>query len=225
MASPALLRCHFRFKPPLCITAELFSQCWQPLSSVEHEASMTGMFVWLRLGHMPGCLWETSQPLVQCQSALSTLIQASKHIYAPHKGSLMLVLPALQPAKGMHIPCVRHQDWGAQSVAQTTHSAGRISTCVTFLFLWVPSQRHGSQPVSFLPFLPNSVWIFLTTLLYRSLSSNFQLAFGENISACTYIFDVFMIRGVCSTSPYSAILIPSNLASWDLTLLLATEIL
>lgn len=34
---------------------------------------------------------------------------------------------SFQPDKGVHLPCVRPQNWGVQSVALTTHSLGRVS--------------------------------------------------------------------------------------------------
>lgn len=50
---------------------------------LKNEASGAGVFTSLKQEHVPGCLWEISQPLEEFQSALSTLLQeehTSTHI-------------------------------------------------------------------------------------------------------------------------------------------------
>ena len=96
-----------------------------------------------------------------------------------------LVPLVLQPAKGACLPFVGLQDWGALSMALTTHSPERVSTCVISHFLWVPSHGHRSQPNHFssLPCVS-----FLQPWWYRSPSASFQLVFHENCSTCRCIF-------------------------------------
>lgn len=38
--------------------------------------------------------------------------------------ALLLVLAAVQPARGARLPCVKPQDWGTQYMAQTAHFPG-----------------------------------------------------------------------------------------------------
>lgn len=68
-----------------------------------------------------------------------------------------------------------------------------------------PPRGTGPNLITFLPFLPYSVWILLTCL-YMTLSASFHLDFSENCSISRYIFVVFM-HGVEFLSSYSAILI------------------
>ena len=49
-----------------------------PGVELQNEASGAGLFTWLKLEHLPGCLWEISQPAEKRQSALSTLLQEEK---------------------------------------------------------------------------------------------------------------------------------------------------
>ena len=55
--------------------------------------------------------------------------------------ALLLISPALQLAKGIHLPGVGFQCWRAQYLAQITHSPGRISAHVISLLFWVPFKR------------------------------------------------------------------------------------
>ena len=55
--------------------------------------------------------------------------------------------------------------------------------------------KHSLYLIASLPFLSNSMCIFPTTLLYKSLSASLQLGLNENCSTCRCIFDVFMVGG------------------------------
>ena len=59
------------------------------------------------------------------------------------------------------------------------------------------SPRRGTGPdlISPLPYLPNSMWIFLQSWLYKSLSTSLWLVFSENCSTCRCIYHVFVERG------------------------------
>ena len=73
-----LLRCCLGSKLPPFLTAEpSFLSHGSAHSNMElkNEASGAVVFIWLKLEHVPGCLWEISQPLEEFQSALSTLLQ------------------------------------------------------------------------------------------------------------------------------------------------------
>ena len=69
------------------------------------------------------------------------------------KSSLQVfpVIPTVpSPAKGAHLPHIKPQDWGIQSVALTTPSQGGAP------FSSESSPRGvGPDSVAFLPFLPN----------------------------------------------------------------------
>lgn len=59
------------------------------------------------------------------------------------------------------------------------------------------SPPRGIDPdlITPLPFLPKSMWIFLTVLVVLSLSTSFWLVFSESCFTCRHIFDVFLMRG------------------------------
>lgn len=124
----------------------IFLGCGSPCSSVElwGEVSVAGAFTWLRLGCTMAPLQEMSQPGMQTQSTLSTLLQkeASIHTLLMAESRLLttflLVPPGLQPGKRVCLPFFGPQGFGVQYVAQTVHFPGRISTFVIFLF-WVLS--------------------------------------------------------------------------------------
>ena len=80
--------------------------------------------------------------------------------------SVILLVPlAFNPVKGTHVPFVRTQSKGTQYVSPFPHSSLRVSTHVMSLFLLVPSQDTDSNLIMSHPFLPDSMWIFLTALV------------------------------------------------------------
>ena len=79
--------------------------------------------------------------------------------------ALLFVLLIFKP-EGTHPPGVRFQGQGAQYVAQTAPSPGRISVHVIPLLIGVPSPEQRSLIAS-LPFLPNSMWIFYIVLVVQ----------------------------------------------------------
>ena len=100
--------------------------------------------------------------------------------------ALLLVPLFLWPAKGSHLPWVGPQDWGAQSVAQTTYSPGWVSACIISLS---PCHRFRHDHFSFLP-----IWLCVC-VSYSIEETNFQLVFRKKCSTCTFIFDVFTRGG------------------------------
>ena len=78
--------------------------------------------------------------------------------------ALVSVPSSLLPVKGSYLLYVRPQKWGAQYVAQTTCSLGRISTHASSLFHWIPSHQNSSWFNHFSSYLPDSLWIFLAAL-------------------------------------------------------------
>ena len=114
-------------------------------------------------------------------------------------------LSGIQPSKEACLPCVGHQDWGAQSVVLTAQSPWQVFTQASSHFPWVASQGHRSWPN--LPLLPDYMWYFLQSWLYRSPSASFQLVFSVSCSTYRCIFYVFVVEEVSSLSSYSTILI------------------
>lgn len=68
------------------------------------------------------------------------------------------------------------------------HSPGQV----IFFSSEFPPRGTGPNPIAFLPFLPNYVYIILTALVVQSPSVSFWLVFSKNCATCRYIFDVFM---------------------------------
>ena len=58
-----------------------------------------------------------------------------------------------------------------------------------------PPRGTGPDLISPLPFLPKSMWLFLTVLVVLSLSASVWLAFSESCFTCRRFFDVFLMRG------------------------------
>ena len=111
--------------------------------------------------------------------------------------ALLVVPVALQPAQGAHLPCVGPRNWGAQFVARTSHTPGRVSARVISLFLWVPSrQSTGANLIAFLLFLPDYLWIFLAALVVQESFCQFPVSFQwELFHMQMYFFDVFVEGG------------------------------
>ena len=75
----------------------------------------------------------------------------------------LLVLLAPQPTHGAILLCGRPQGWDIQHVVWITYSLRRISVYVTRFS--TKSPLPVAQVPTFLPFVPDSVWIFLTALV------------------------------------------------------------
>ena len=130
--------------------------------------SGAGAFVLLRLGHVPRWSQETGSHL--CSFSLPSLPCLGSNQVGVHSSgaearlptALLLVSLVLRRMKSVCLPCVGPQDWRVQYVAQIIYSPRSTSALKIFLFLRVPSLGHISLPV-----LPNSMWIFLTTLVVQ----------------------------------------------------------
>ena len=73
-----------------------------------------GLKLWCTLGQS----WETSQPPMQFSSAVSAMVWEQSNTHSSWAESrlptvLLLVPLAHQPAKGAHLVCVEHRDWGS----------------------------------------------------------------------------------------------------------------
>ena len=121
----------------------------------------------LGLGGTVRCSQETWQPLGQSLSPLpwglagARVPLISRVQDAP--GPLYFVPVVLQPAKGACLLSVGPQDWEAPSMTPTAHFPGQVSAPV--ISLQIPSWGTGSNLITFLSFLPNFMWPFLTTHL------------------------------------------------------------
>lgn len=148
MVAPTLLRCHFRPQLPLYLTAKPLPQCGATLQSKQgwnlHPAQAWAS-TWVVMGNQPvtgAVFYSPSLPCFEKKQACMCSSWAESRL-----STVLLLAPlALQPAKVPHVSCVWPQGWGSHYVAQTTHSPGRISTCVIALFLWVPSKGYSSRP-------------------------------------------------------------------------------
>lgn len=150
----------------------LLSQPWQPLPlcGVALQSRLEGAGPGLRLGHACQQSRKTGWRYLQFQPASSSLLRKYTSECALHRWKPSL-LPALswvplvfKPALRSHLPGVRLQGWDTQYVAQTPHSPGRISTHVTPLPTSVSPPR---APATSLPFLLDSLWIFLSPLVVQ----------------------------------------------------------
>ena len=80
--------------------------------------------------------------------------------------SRFLTAPGFKRAKGTHPPNVKPQGWGTQYAVQTTHSPQRISQPMWSSSSSVSSPRGvGLDLIASLPFLPNSMWMFVKALV------------------------------------------------------------
>lgn len=153
-----------------------------PYSSVEqqHEVGGAGMLTQLRLGHEPG---GPRKPVSHPHSFSLSLCPAScarKHRQPPPKCGPGSSQPACQGPT----PSSQQEGssslgwtpgWDSQCLPQTAHLPGRVSVCVISPF--PESSPWGINPnlTSSHPFLPNSMWIFLSfSLSCTALSGSLQ---------------------------------------------------
>ena len=136
-----------------------------------------------RLLNLPSPPCHISKPTLACSSQLESRLPTA----------LLLVPLAHQPAKGAGLPCIGPQGWGP-SVWLEPLTQGE-----SLLMYWIfppdtPHRVTGPNLITSLPFLPSSVWIFLTALVVLESLCQFPVSFSENYS--TYInewmLDVFM---------------------------------
>ena len=121
-----------------------------------------------------------------------------------------LLVPALfQPAKGSHLLCVGLQNCSTQSVAQSTHSPGRFPPIYSLFSCESPPRCIGPDLITFLPFLPNYPWIFLTVLVVQKFLPVFSQFLVRIIPHVGVILRCVW-REVSSPSSYAAILIYST---------------
>ena len=123
--------------------------------------------VWLRLGSSLECSWETRKNLIQFHfsclvSGVSQVCACTSLAESRFLTALLLVPLVFKVAKGTHLPRPAY----AQCVAGTAPSPVRISVFFTPSLHSVSSSR-GKHPdlITSLPFLPDSVWIFLLALV------------------------------------------------------------
>ena len=151
-----------------------------PVWSCDIKQEVSGAFAWLRQGGLQAIMRNWAATLAVCKP----LSQPCFRIMPTHIVSLQmesrlpktfqLAPPALQPAKGPHLPCVRLQD-GSVQYFPTTSSWVWVSAHLPF-----PESPHrGTCPnlMASLPFLPASLQIFLTALVvqvFLPVSVSFQ---------------------------------------------------
>lgn len=149
-----------------------------PCPSVElhQEASRARTFTQIWLGHVQWQWEEAGQPLFSFVVSVHPLHPVLRASVCTHKkaeprlsSTLLLIPPALQPAKGTCVSCVKPQDWGTQYVDWNAHSPWRISPHVISLFLRVPCQGHRLNLITSLPaqlhvafsYIPGCTGVFL----------------------------------------------------------------
>ena len=123
--------------------------------------------------------------------------------------ALLLVPPALQPARGLLSPMS-----DPRTEAQPAHSPGQVSTCVSSNFLWVPSQGHRSWPDCLFS-LPMQFFVYLSyslgcTGVFLQVSSYFSVRVLPHVD----VFWMFCGGTNPSKMGYSTILVDLQGNSW-----------
>lgn len=110
--------------------------------NVSDEVSSAGAFDWLLQGifFMPLVgTWAASIAVLSLPSALCLESKQapfdSSEVELQLPTSLLFSPNDFKPAKGVHLPCVGSQGWGAQYVARASHSLRWISAHIVSLFL------------------------------------------------------------------------------------------
>ena len=78
--------------------------------------------------------------------------------------ALLLVPPAPQAAERACVPFVRTQDWGTHMRLELPTPQGRSPPVRSLPLGWSLPRGPGSDLIISLPFLPDSLWVFLTAL-------------------------------------------------------------
>lgn len=100
--------------------------------------------VYLRLECIPGWSWETNLHPLQFLSILSTQFQKQASMCALSWSRNQASHSSPPTARRTCLLAIKHHFWGVQYATSADHSGGGISTCVTFLFFWVPYQGQRS---------------------------------------------------------------------------------
>ena len=109
----------------------------------------------------------------------------------------MLVSLIFTPTKGTCLFSVRPQGWDTQCMVQTVYSSGRLSKPTESCSSSVLSPRgKGPDLTTSLPFLCNSVWIFLTALVICLPVSSFSVWIASHV-------DVFLCVHQGRWAPHS----------------------
>lgn len=100
--------------------------------------------VYLTLECIPGWSWETNFHPLQFLSILSTQFQKQASMCALSWSRNQASHSSPPTARRTCLLAIKHHFWGVQYATSADHSGGGISTCVTFLFFWVPYQGQRS---------------------------------------------------------------------------------
>ena len=171
MAAPTRLSCCFGSEPLSFVAQPQCGGISRPLPQCRGASWVT---ILLRLVCRPGWLWEISQPpcslLSLCPvSGSSELVHAS-HKQASHSPAVSPTSPGASKV-GSSSQCQTPR-LGALCVIWTALSPRRVSTCVISFPLSLPPRGTAPDLIPCLPFLPDSVWIFLQILSCRNISSS-----------------------------------------------------
>ena len=114
-----------------------------------------------------GSSFENRHPQMRSQSVRFIVVGSKLLSTSSWRGEsglptdLLLVHIALQPSKGVSLPCVRPQDFCVQYLARTTHTQSLPPTVQSLLYSESsPMGTHQDLNHPF-PFMPCSLWIFL----------------------------------------------------------------
>lgn len=107
-------------------------RCHSPQSSAELQCEVSGasMFSQLRLwcaqsSHgKSGGHWSRAHSTLYALSWEQAMCTHVCPVESKLLTALLLVLAAVQPARGAQLPCVKPQDWGTRYMAQTVHFPG-----------------------------------------------------------------------------------------------------
>lgn len=186
----SVLRCYLGFELPKYLTAELFPLSWQPLFQCWSILSA-------QVGTCVRSVAENHSPSISVSICPITLLpeQASVHallmssLQASHSPAESSTGPSTQQGGSSSLYCIPGLE--AQYMAQTTHSSGRFSACVTSLFLWAPSAGYSSQTNYFSSLL---LYLYLSynlgcTRIFLLVSSSFSVRIVPHVDVCLMCFD------------------------------------
>lgn len=121
------------------------------------------------------------------QARVHALLMSS--LQASHSPAESPTGPSTQQGGSSSLYCIPGLE--AQYMAQTTHSSGRFSACVTSLFLWAPSAGYSSQTNYFSSLL---LYLYLSynlgcTRIFLLVSSSFSVRIVPHVDVCLMYFD------------------------------------
>ena len=174
MPAPILLKGHFESEPPVRLTVKLSPQPCQPLpqcravleSKWGWSVLLAQTGVWARvLAASHSC--SLNPPPLPSFMIKQACVHSSR-VESRLPTALLLVPLALQPAKGGGLSSLCGTPWLGCSIFGSNHSLSRVDLHLCNLFSSGNLPRGtGQNLMASHPFLPDSMWIFLTALIVQ----------------------------------------------------------